>query len=251
MGDAVNLAARLMARAEPGQILSTAPVLAASPVEFETTDSSRSRSRASGCRCRHSPWARSRARRAAHDDLPLVGRLDEIGRLAQAARRQRQGRGSVIEVVGEPGIGKSRLMVEARRSPAGRSQPVRPCELYTVSPRTRAAASCSARPIGCGPDASAPHWPRCLQDASRALRTRRLAAAVGAPLDIETEPTPGGRPSCRRVSAGPRLNGGRRRTARAGGRRSDSAADRGRALDGRGVGQPARAICGQRPNGPG
>ena len=37
MGDTVNLAARLMARAEPGQILATADVLDRSRASFETT----------------------------------------------------------------------------------------------------------------------------------------------------------------------------------------------------------------------
>ena len=38
MGDAVNLAARLMAKAEPGQLLATGSVLDASIVTFETTE---------------------------------------------------------------------------------------------------------------------------------------------------------------------------------------------------------------------
>ena len=67
-----------MARAEPGQILSTAPVLAASPVEFETT--ALEPFLVKGKRLPVEAFAVgaiSGARRAG-EDLPLVGRDDEI-----------------------------------------------------------------------------------------------------------------------------------------------------------------------------
>jgi class 3 adenylate cyclase/tetratricopeptide (TPR) repeat protein len=43
---------------------------------------------------------------------PFVGRVHELGLLANLATRARAGRGQVAGVVGEPGIGKSRLLLE-------------------------------------------------------------------------------------------------------------------------------------------
>jgi class 3 adenylate cyclase/tetratricopeptide (TPR) repeat protein len=48
----------------------------------------------------------------------FVGRHKELGQLRQALE-QAAGRGEVIALVGEPGVGKSRLVLEAVRSPTG------------------------------------------------------------------------------------------------------------------------------------
>ncbi|HSB42508.1 MAG TPA: adenylate/guanylate cyclase domain-containing protein [Methylomirabilota bacterium] len=46
---------------------------------------------------------------------PMVGRERELGQLLEAFARARAGEGQVVFVVGEPGIGKSRLLLELRR----------------------------------------------------------------------------------------------------------------------------------------
>ena len=113
MGDAVNVAARLQTAAEPGAIVigestrrqvepffelrplgplevkgRTAPVLA-----FEVI-----------------------ARRAAavRTHVPFVGRARELGSLREALADVRSGRGRVVAIAGEAGIGKSRLVDELR-----------------------------------------------------------------------------------------------------------------------------------------
>lgn len=43
---------------------------------------------------------------------PFVGRVHEFGLLANLATRARSGRGQVVGIVGEPGLGKSRLFLE-------------------------------------------------------------------------------------------------------------------------------------------
>jgi DNA-binding winged helix-turn-helix (wHTH) protein/tetratricopeptide (TPR) repeat protein len=43
---------------------------------------------------------------------PFVGRVHEFGLLANLATQARSGRGQVVGIVGEPGIGKSRLLLE-------------------------------------------------------------------------------------------------------------------------------------------
>jgi class 3 adenylate cyclase/tetratricopeptide (TPR) repeat protein len=192
MGDAVNLAARLMARAEPYQILSTAPVLAASPVEFETA--ALEPFLVKGKRLPVEAFAVgviSGARRAG-EDLPLVGRDDEIARLVEAAEDAFQGRGSVVEVVGEPGIGKTRLMVEARRIAGAMPQLVSACELYTISSPYLVIGQLIGQAIGCDPTDSTLQRARRLQEAVTAFAPQLTPwlPLLAVPLDTTLPMTP-------------------------------------------------------------
>jgi tetratricopeptide (TPR) repeat protein len=54
---------------------------------------------------------------AARGLTPLVGRQHELGALAHVLRRAGEGHGQIAALVGEPGIGKSRLIWEVTRSP--------------------------------------------------------------------------------------------------------------------------------------
>jgi class 3 adenylate cyclase/tetratricopeptide (TPR) repeat protein len=51
---------------------------------------------------------------------PFVGRNEELRQLAQSAEQARAGRGQVVAVLGEPGVGKSRLVWEFVHSPQAR-----------------------------------------------------------------------------------------------------------------------------------
>ena len=114
-GDAPNVAARVQAAAEPGSVLITLNVqrqvaglfvveeLGArelkgvpDPVQlFRIT-------RASG----------GRRRGGARALTPFVGREEELGLLTRRWERARAGEGQLVLVVGEPGLGKSRLIEE-------------------------------------------------------------------------------------------------------------------------------------------
>jgi len=114
MGDAVNLAARLMAAASPGEIYATAEVLEASGTRFATTELEpfMVKGKAKPVQA----WAvgevlGSRTRDASVK-LPLIGRDEELAQLRAALAEARAGRGSLVEIVGEPGIGKTRLIEE-------------------------------------------------------------------------------------------------------------------------------------------
>jgi class 3 adenylate cyclase/tetratricopeptide (TPR) repeat protein len=63
-----------------------------------------------GARTSHSRLAT----RAARGLTPFVGRARECSELQALARRARQGRGQVVAVVGEAGVGKSRLLEELK-----------------------------------------------------------------------------------------------------------------------------------------
>ena len=89
MGDAVNLSARLMAKAEPGQIYATADVLDRSNTLFETTElepfAVKGKAQAdSGVVGRQSQG--SRKRHIALERLPLTGRDAELAVHARGAR---------------------------------------------------------------------------------------------------------------------------------------------------------------------
>ena len=120
MGDAVNLAARLMAAAEEGEILATEELMATSRRTYETTprppfavkgkkEVVRAFSVGSASR-RTSRTATTQAALA-----PLVGRDAEIDQLLWAAAEAQTGNGSTVEITGAAGIGKSRLVNEFRR----------------------------------------------------------------------------------------------------------------------------------------
>ena len=87
----------------------------------------------------------SRDARRRSSDLPLVGR-ETSWRLCDArSGRGRDGHGALVEIVGEPGIGKTRLLEELRERADGLRSPA--CDLrgvHRVDALRRSGASCSA-----------------------------------------------------------------------------------------------------------
>jgi class 3 adenylate cyclase/tetratricopeptide (TPR) repeat protein len=135
MGDAVNLAARLMAEAEPGSILATAQVLDASSTLFalDELEPLRIKGKAGTVRA----WSIGRARgsraRQASQQLPLIGRDAEMGVARAALASGAASAGRMLELIGEPGVGKTRLL-EALRDEAGAFRTLHTvCEAYTVT----------------------------------------------------------------------------------------------------------------------
>jgi class 3 adenylate cyclase/tetratricopeptide (TPR) repeat protein len=113
-GDAVNLAARVMGRAGPGQLLATTSLLAGRDSGFNLTPVP-----AFSVKGKSKPVnavvvgaAQRPPRRSDADVPPLVGRQAEIGRLRAALATARAGHGQIVEIEGPPGIGKSRLADE-------------------------------------------------------------------------------------------------------------------------------------------
>jgi len=121
MGEAVNLASRLQAAAKDGQVLIGESTYRAASREFEfrplyldvkgydhpvpafevlSTEVRRYRARPSEVG-------------ADGEHAPMVGRATELGEVANHLESLRDGRGGVIAIVGENGMGKSRLLAEA------------------------------------------------------------------------------------------------------------------------------------------
>jgi class 3 adenylate cyclase len=121
LGDAVNVAARVQTSAKPGEVLITAATkrLVGDAFEFEDLGDAELRGksevvqiyRAIGVRA---PRGQTRGLHSVGLSSRLVGRTADLEALEQAWAVARAGRGRVAVVIGEPGIGKSRLLAELR-----------------------------------------------------------------------------------------------------------------------------------------
>lgn len=114
MGDPTNLAARVMGKAEPGGLLATDAVLQHTQVRYDlaTLDPFLVKGKSQPI---HAKQVRrivaSRTRSATPVAAsPLLGRDHERNVLARVVRDARTGHGHVVELVGEAGMGKSRLV---------------------------------------------------------------------------------------------------------------------------------------------
>ena len=134
MGDAVNLAARFMAKAAPGEMVASRTTIERSSTPFETTDLEPFLVKGK----RHPQHAVSVGRRTegrgrvSASDVAFVGRTSELNELTEALTRALGGNGSCVQIIGEPGIGKSRLVKELVTS-ADAARVVRlTCEPFAV-----------------------------------------------------------------------------------------------------------------------
>ncbi|MFL5942779.1 MAG: AAA family ATPase [Gaiellaceae bacterium] len=134
MGDTVNLAARLCARAEKGEILATGDVLQRSRTRFETT------SRQFLMKGKAKPVTgysvgpiAAEGVEQAQALLPLVGRDAEVAALQEALNAARMRQSRAVELVGEPGVGKTRLVEELVASAVGFQVLRTRCEPYASS----------------------------------------------------------------------------------------------------------------------
>ena len=116
-GDVANIAARVQALAEPGAVLVTARVQRQVAGLFVAEE--RGTHTLKGVPEPSALFKLVRAsgggRRSEQRNLtPLVGRADEMATLVRRWDRARQGDGQLVMIVGEPGLGKSRLLEEFR-----------------------------------------------------------------------------------------------------------------------------------------
>ncbi|HJP66360.1 MAG TPA: tetratricopeptide repeat protein, partial [Actinomycetota bacterium] len=134
-GDAVNLAARLMAKAEPGQVLTTGDVLHRSRAVFDCQPLEpfvvKGKARPVHAFAVGEAGEQKRAQETSRS--PLVGREAEVAALVAAVESARVGRGRLVDIVGEPGIGKSRLLEEVMARAPDIPFVVSACEPYTAA----------------------------------------------------------------------------------------------------------------------
>jgi class 3 adenylate cyclase/tetratricopeptide (TPR) repeat protein len=135
MGDAVNLAARVMAKAQPGQLLATDAVLNGSRTRFETTalEPFMVKGKAKPVQAYAVGAVSATKTVIAENRVPLIGRDEELSVLQRALDSARAGRGALVEIIAEPGMGKSRLIEELRTRASEDIILSLGCELYQSS----------------------------------------------------------------------------------------------------------------------
>jgi class 3 adenylate cyclase/tetratricopeptide (TPR) repeat protein len=120
VGDTTNLAARMQQIARPGSVVVSEATHRLVSTFFETLDLGQLQVKG------HAPvraWEvlRPRLRRSRFDPAvehgltPLVGRVLEVATLVERFGEAKAGRGQVVFISGDAGIGKSRLLLEFRR----------------------------------------------------------------------------------------------------------------------------------------
>jgi class 3 adenylate cyclase len=120
MGDAVNIAARMQASAPPGGVLVTAATyrFVAPIVEASDAGALELKGKTEPVRAYHVTGLRAGAVSArglgteVHSEM--IGRDAQLARLREAFAIVRARQGRVASILGEPGIGKSRLLAELR-----------------------------------------------------------------------------------------------------------------------------------------
>lgn len=121
-GDAINLAARVMAKASVGEVLATDEVTARSRTAFDRDALEPFLVKGKTLPVHAARLGRVRGELPpAGADTSFVGREDELVELAGLLSRARSGSGTLVDIVGEPGIGKSRLVAELTGRAAGMS----------------------------------------------------------------------------------------------------------------------------------
>ena len=195
MGDTVNLAARLMARAEPGQVITTPAVLDRSTTPWSTT--ALPPFTVKGKRHPIEAYVLGAARRrvaAGASSLPLVGRDNEIAVFDAQLEAVRLGAGRFVQIVGEAGIGKSRLTDELRRRAGGDMPQVTiTCDPYEASTPYAAFWWLLHDLLGVAADAPVAQVVASLEERVRSGAPELLPwlPLLATPLDLELPDTPG------------------------------------------------------------
>jgi class 3 adenylate cyclase len=140
LGDAVNVAARMQAAAAPGTVLITEMTrrLTGDAFELEDLGGVEVKGKAEPIHVfrvlgRKAAPARRRGLASVGLDSPMVGRDEPLSRLTGLLEVVAAGRGRMAFVIGEPGIGKSRLLAELKRAALAPPSSVRWVEGHCLS----------------------------------------------------------------------------------------------------------------------
>jgi class 3 adenylate cyclase/tetratricopeptide (TPR) repeat protein len=195
LGTTAALAARLMGKAQPGQVLTTPDLLERTRSAFETTELEplTLKGIAEPVAAHDVRGVSAEPDRALdHRKLPLVGRERERAVLTAAVAPVRAGYGTLVELIGEPGIGKSRLAEELQEQCVDMVKVSARCDQYESSTPYHPFRPLLRSLLDVTLNGGAAH--------NREVIAKRLAEIdeelvpwsplLAAPLDVEVESTP-------------------------------------------------------------
>ncbi len=192
-GDAVNLAARLMGRAEPGGVIATQTVVARSRTRFETTalEPFAVKGKRLPVEALSLGEMRVNDERSPGERTPLIGRERELAILLEAVRNAEAGAGEVVDIVGAPGIGKTRLVAELAEHTAARLLRA-DGDIYGRVTPYRPLQQMLRQSLEVGDDVDGERMPEILADfvAASAPDLLPWLPLVGVAAGIELPPTP-------------------------------------------------------------
>ena len=114
MGDTTNLAARLCGKAQPGEVLAHAPLVSTSLTVFEHGETQELTLKGKPEPVPVVQVTEALGRRGRPlSDVPFVGREEDLAQVIEALGTATAGQGVVVEIIGEAGLGKSRLAASA------------------------------------------------------------------------------------------------------------------------------------------
>lgn len=121
MGDAVNMAARMEQTAQPGTVQISANTHKLVAPLFDLKDLGKIETKGKKepvqiYQVLHPKAEPGRVRGIEGLNAPLIGRDEEMHSLREVINELQQGRGQIVSVMGEAGLGKSRLVTEVRKA---------------------------------------------------------------------------------------------------------------------------------------
>jgi class 3 adenylate cyclase/tetratricopeptide (TPR) repeat protein len=193
-GDAVNLAARVMAKARAGQVIATRAVVTRSRTAFRAEALPPFRVKGKSQPVQAVALGRIDYERPADSTAPvvgLVGRARELALLGRAVDDVRAGRGTLVEVIGEPGLGKSRMADETRRLATDLYVVEGPCGSYESNTAYYPFRTMLRRVLGLTADSTEAAAARRLADRVRAdaPQLQPWLPLLGVVLDVDVSPT--------------------------------------------------------------
>ena len=159
-GDVVNLAARIMGKTPIGQIWALPVVAESSRTQFDLGEVPSFTVKGKVAPVVVRSVGLPLARIDVSGELPLIGRAEEMNILDSALVRAREGAGQHIDLLGAPGIGKTRLLGELQRMAFDMRVVAAAAEPYRASSPYALAAPLLLDAIGAGEVAMAdlPEW---------------------------------------------------------------------------------------------
>jgi class 3 adenylate cyclase/tetratricopeptide (TPR) repeat protein len=192
-GDAVNTAARIMGKAELGEFLATEATLVRSRTAFEHEPRGpftlKGKAQPLSAFAVGNPQAERRDRGSLP---PLIGRDAELAELDRALEAVRAGRGTIVELIGEPGVGKSRLVDELLERGDGFRVLEVACDEYDSSTPYLAVGRALRTVLDVGEHDSPADVAARLRDEveQRALELLPWLPLLAIPLDVDVGSTP-------------------------------------------------------------